>query len=791
MTNLDSLIFIIPAIITLQIGVFIYLAGRRRYLNRVFLLLSLLIVLWEMEGVFCELGVAQTPLVRAGGVLLPVTFLQFVVALTGRSTLLTRALIYVGYLWAAALIFVGISPLSVLLVLFQGSLLSVSIYAIFAYLAYFLFYTVLAIYYLVVSFVKSRDFSRRWRYLLVALAALAAIFSGALRSLPLRTYPIFLISGGFSLVYTLVMGWAIWRYEVLQVSRTLRSGSVYSLVFTIMLLIYLVVAQSLGILVHNYLGWGSNLVGLVVTLIIGPSFYPLREFVDSRLKDFFPASYEVYQSEIRKFSRELANLIPLEELAAKILRFISHVFEIDQAELVVFTSQGTLKSWRLVGSANQISVSENSWGTPGFCEGTGKAVIITLNSRDHIVGWLKLGQSVRGELSKDELELLDSFAAQAGTALHNARLYSELASLTQHYEALLAGTLNGIMVMDDQLKIVTINRVAGSLLGVNPSQAKGKKLVELPGTAGLEKIAQNLMVTGRPLRAQETRVGPLDKQVPVKVDASFTTPPADGEPSVILVLTDLTEQKKVEEQLRRAERLAAMGRLTAGLAHELRNGLNKIGGYALILDDLTKDQPELSYYAKGIQEDVQDLANFLNKFLMFARERTYELTRVSIVKVLQSNLAVLRKEAGQAKIIIEEDYRAEPCVPGDAHQLGMAFFNLIINAFQALKEVGGGALTVRVWQAKGQCYVSVEDTGPGIPAEKQEAIFDPFFTTKENGTGLGLPITHKIIKDHNGEITVESKPGKGTVFTVNLPLCTKDTPESREEMNNEAESDHS
>lgn len=780
MLSLSVIIYIIPIIVTLQAGAFIYFAGRRNYLNKVFFLLSVLIVLWNVEGLATHMSAPWRNLISLGGILLPVAFLQFSLGLVHYSTGLSRGIIFFGYIWGGILLAMEISPLLVLREYLKFGFISLGSSRIFIYLTYFMSYTLGAESILFRAAWQHRGDPKAKRYLLVALAAFAAIFGGVLQagllSSPLRYWICSLIN----LAYVLVMGWAIWRYEVLEISPRLRITSVYSVVMTLVLLVYLAIVQLFSTLLMPFSWIGPLWVGLLPTLVVGPLFYSLREKMDNVVKKYFPLTQDIYYDKLRSFSQELASLVPLEDVAGKILTFISKVFDIRHAELVVSGSNGALRSWRL-SREDELKIVEGCFHYPGICiHGFEHVITIPIGSREQTVGWLKLGEPSRGTLTKDDQELIKSFLGQAGTALHNALLFSELSSLIRHYEALLEGTVNGVMVLDERLRIITMNPVAARMFGVVAEQVKNRYLPELPGAQALELMIAQLKQGDKPIPNTEGFVGPDEAKVPVQINLfSFTeNEDTDTPPSIIIVLADLTERKETEKQWRRTERLAAMGRLTTGLAHELRNGLNKIGGFAAILEDLVAGQPDLEYYAKGIQEDVHDLAGFLNKFLTFARERDYNLTKVKLVDILKRDLETLQREFSEVGVRVVEEYQGEPCVLGDRHLLGLAIFNLLANAIQALAGMDGGVVTIRVYEEGSACFVEIQDNGPGIPAVKQELIFDPFYTTKETGTGLGLPTAYKIITGHNGNLTLKSEVGEGTIFTIELPKYTQDTPDT-------------
>ncbi|MDI3281333.1 MAG: ATP-binding protein, partial [Bacillota bacterium] len=229
------------------------------------------------------------------------------------------------------------------------------------------------------------------------------------------------------------------------------------------------------------------------------------------------------------------------------------------------------------------------------------------------------------------------------------------------------------------------------------------------------------------------------------------------------------EVLKKERQVQRAERLSALGRLTAGLAHEIRNGLYKIGGCAEILQDEASTDPRVAELASGIAEETRDLAEVLDRFLSFAQEGNKAWRTFSVRTVVQDVLFSLRQELErrgiECRCLMPED---ELVMLGDAPRIREAILNLVLNAIEAME--GGGELELRLKRQDGGCAVEIKDTGPGIPPQYLEEIFDPFFTTKPEGTGLGLPIADQIVREHGGRICVVSELGRGSTFTVVLPL---------------------
>jgi two-component system sensor histidine kinase HydH len=231
--------------------------------------------------------------------------------------------------------------------------------------------------------------------------------------------------------------------------------------------------------------------------------------------------------------------------------------------------------------------------------------------------------------------------------------------------------------------------------------------------------------------------------------------------------TDILFQ--TEEQLRRADRLSALGELSAGMAHEIRNPLGAIKGAAEILkDDYTTEDAKYEFIRILIKESDR-LNGIVQEFLGFARPKQPEFHSADINDVVESVLALTAQEARKSAVNVDKKLDAAIGKRSiDAGMLKQALLNLVLNAIQAMPD--GGVLTVESSLLDDCITVKIADTGMGIPEDNRKKLFSPFFTTKKNGTGLGLAITYRIIENHRGRIDVASEPGKGAVFTVTLPI---------------------
>jgi len=233
---------------------------------------------------------------------------------------------------------------------------------------------------------------------------------------------------------------------------------------------------------------------------------------------------------------------------------------------------------------------------------------------------------------------------------------------------------------------------------------------------------------------------------------------------------------EIEEQLRRADRLSALGELAAGLAHEIRNPLASIRGAAEILQDGVEDQDPRNEFSRILFRETDRLNRVVQDFLAFARPAPEDRSRLDVNPLVEEILKLIQLQAEKSGVRVEFRAGRVPIVLGVGEKLKQVFLNLALNAVQAMPQ--GGTLVVATGTEQNRAVIRFIDTGCGIPETEMGHIFDPFFTTRRNGTGLGLAITFRIVRGHGGTIEVDSRVGEGTEFRLYLP--GEDRTETRE-----------
>ncbi len=231
--------------------------------------------------------------------------------------------------------------------------------------------------------------------------------------------------------------------------------------------------------------------------------------------------------------------------------------------------------------------------------------------------------------------------------------------------------------------------------------------------------------------------------------------------------------KKTEAQLIRSEKLAALGQLSAGIAHEIRNPLTSIN---ILVHSLAENLPSeipQKEDLKVIEEELRRVNQIVDQFLRFAKPSPPHMEKTDLLSLFEETLQLLKPQIEKQNIVIKMEFQPLPKITIDSEQIRQAILNLLLNAIQAMPEGGHLTLTSGKSDNGGWVHVSIRDSGVGIPPENMSKLFDPFFSTKEGGMGLGLSIAHRIVDQHYGRIDVESIQGKGTIFTIWLPIYSE------------------
>jgi two-component system sensor histidine kinase HydH len=327
----------------------------------------------------------------------------------------------------------------------------------------------------------------------------------------------------------------------------------------------------------------------------------------------------------------------------------------------------------------------------------------------------------------------------------------------------------GLMAIDSDGTIASFNQAAGAVLLLSADEILGRNASEvLPNQlwrlVGQSEEAKGVIEKELDCPISDGRVIPLDVSVSL----------LEGDDGIflghIILFRDMTEVQNLKREIETTQRLASLGRIAAGIAHEIRNPLSSIKGFATYFQERYRDNPEDQKTAQIMVQEVERLNRVIGQLLEFARPVAMKLKPASLKRLIQHSLRMVEGQAREKNIEINANLSPDiKDFPLDQDRVNQVLLNLYLNAIEAMED--GGAISVSLSENKDSegIKIVISDTGKGIDKKDLDHIFDPYFTTKQSGTGLGLAIVHKIISSHRGEVKVNSEPDRGTVVTIYLP----------------------
>ena len=380
-----------------------------------------------------------------------------------------------------------------------------------------------------------------------------------------------------------------------------------------------------------------------------------------------------------------------------------------------------------------------------------------------LIGAVSLSADRPGAFRPDDLLVVGAVVAQVAVGLENARLVELLSSAKREWEQTVDAITQGICIIDAQGTVRRANRVFADLVQTPITAIPGRPWLALLPPPWAEPVGRAVME--RTPTTVELRAGerPL----------ILSTIPLADPGAAVLVFEDQTDKRRLQDQLIQSEKMSAIGQLIAGVAHDLNNPLASVVGFSDFLVEAGDVPPALLEPLQVIRQEAERAATIVKNLLSFARSQEGERKVQPIGPILESTLALLRNQLMAHKV--EATLETEPDLPDlelSANQIKQVFVNLINNAAQAIASDGrSGRIWITAKRWLDGVAVTVADNGPGIPEEIAQHVFEPFFTTKREGegTGLGLSICQGIVKEHGGRMTLDTRPGAGVTFTVELP----------------------
>lgn len=621
----------------------------------------------------------------------------------------------------------------------------------------------------------------------------------------------------------LCFGYAIIRYRLMDVDIIFKRGLAYTFATAGVVGVYFGTIALIGVLFHQRLtaaGPAGEVIAIVVAAFL---FQPIRDWVQARLDRFFYRDRLDYRRTLIEFGRTLTNEVKLDRLLSSALDRISQTLLVDR--LAIFLEDtavpgrftlSRLKDDSRSPSRSGFEANQDLWTEEldlSFLDAQRPALqdgclfyesartaskepesvqraldclqlnyFIPCRFHDRTVAVLGLGKTVDGDfLSTEDLELLSTIAGYVAVAVENARLYqsleqkaSQVERLKDFSESIIDSLKIGVATVDRESRVESWNPPLEELLDVRRNEAMGRKLYELlPGDLAAEIASRSIdgHVSGIykfPLNARGGRRLVLNVSIAPLVGKN------GARLGRLILLDDITQRVRLEEQILQTEKLTSLGLLAAGVAHEVNTPLAVISNYIQMLaKQIPGDDPRQRTIDRIVKQTFR-ASEIVNNLLNFSRTGGSEFREIDLNAVLEETLTLVQHPLRTVRVSVLRNFGTElPLVLGSTTRLQQVFLNLFMNARDAMPE--GGMLEVRTGVRNGSVEVEVTDTGTGIPPENLNRIFDPFFTTKASGrgTGLGLSVSYGIIKEHAGKVDVHSTPGKGTSFRLEFPVARK------------------
>jgi PAS domain S-box-containing protein len=602
---------------------------------------------------------------------------------------------------------------------------------------------------------------------------------------------------------------AIVRYRLMDVEVILKRLFVYTAAVAASVAIFVLILRTSGgsfIQTDTDQRWViAFLATIVVILLARPVKDGLQRAID---RAFYRDRYD-YRRAIVGFARDLNADLDLDRLAERLVTRVRETIEVDAMAFMLATDHGDFEALHVDGLESGVPVLAAGAGigrrvSSGqtvrlddplaaarfaaeeveFWRDAGIYYFVPCVSKGMVAAVLALGRRPTGDpLTSEDLSLVSAVAGQAAVAIENGRLYrqlhhkaSELDRLRTFNENILESLDDGLLVVGLDDRIIRWNQALARLYGPVPGEALGRPLDALFDPHIVEMLRaqrrdqpQGAAAFRVPLAGRGTRdsLKLLVNVTTVPLQATSALSAASG---TIVIFEDITERTRLEEQLRISEKMASLGILAAGVAHEVNTPLTGISSYTqMLLEGSDPGDPRTAVLEK-IERQTFRAARIVNGLLHLSRSNASDASERGVVNlndVVSDVLSLLEHQFDKGRIKVRRELVGHPAqVLGFEFKLQQIFLNLFLNARDAMPS--GGWLTIATRLEDGDVVAEVSDTGGGIPAELLDRIYDPFFTTKPvgQGTGLGLSITYGIVREHDATIRCDSTTGQGTRFTL-------------------------
>ena len=602
----------------------------------------------------------------------------------------------------------------------------------------------------------------------------------------------------------LAFSYSISRYRLVDIEVFLKKAATLIFSFFVIASVYFFVSSRTRLFSENRLN--AVVLGVLAIVLGATLFTPLKRIFQTLLdRAIYKRSYE-YRKTLLSITRDLNRERDLGKLAHSLLEAIANALNLRRLALLLAeeTGAGSFKVLSVKGEGPELpgrivpddwlagALRDRDWigalaadeseparAAMAKLSDAGFFHILPLKVEDKVVGCLVMGRKADGSyFSREDWELLTTISGSAALALENADLYGreivramEMQRLKDYSENIIESLTVGVCVIDEAGLVIGWNRVLEDQVGVRKETALGHELRDVFGPGPYAALFPD---QGQPDFRLLSEIALDSPGGAKKIFDVARTPLLDNALQAygtIIVFEDITDKVQLQQQLLTSEKLASIGLLSAGVAHEINTPLTGISSYIQMLQKRLTD----THYAKileKVEAQTDRVARIIKNLLAFARSPSEaSFQRIDLKQSLEEILSLIDYKLKTMNIRLALDLRPVPPVYAQGERLQQVFINIILNAIDAMPE--GGELGIRLALEDGAEVVRISDTGTGIKPEHRSHIFDPFFTTKGvgKGTGLGLSISYAIVNEHDGRIDVDSEVGRGSTFTITLPAA--------------------
>lgn len=756
----------------------------------------------------------------------PISFLSTMIYLSGTEKKRYRFFLYIGYISYFLLLYLNLSGKVVTEAGFneQGFYYNLGKGAWIAY-SFSYFFLGLSIFLLMRQLRNSQNrFKKKTLRLLVVGAYI--ILGGVATNLykPIGKYPIDLLA---ATINAAIIFFAVYKYRLIHYSSTVLNILLTIFVSILTCILFLFFFIPIFHLERNIPFPKILLISLILGFIMSIVLSPMRTVTLSFIERIYGGKSVGYYQGLRVFSESLTSIVDLETLGDLTIEKIISTFHLEWAFMLVndfndrsyklnvaknlpfgdrfingqdqsislkrggellriFSTHQTGKKKETLYLYNPQSPIKIVLEKGETTETIEASLVLPLKFKERLNGFIVLGpQMDKDYYNQSDTEMLQLLAVQCSVALENAITFERLKQQQKllqstnnqlevsrnKLEAFFDGITTPISIQDINYNIIEVNYAARRYFEKSTEGLIGSKCYKVffnRDRPCLECMAQDCLHTRLPFSAERQDVKGL-----LTFSLNFYPIPASKNASPIFLefFQDITKQKTLQDELIQSEKLAGIGTLVSGIAHEINNPLGGILGTADLMLPETEEGSKLREYTQDIIRYAQNAAEVIRDLMVYSRKTKSTPDMVNVVTILENSLKLAMRGIDFGSITVRKNYNQTDMVQANSTELQQVFLNLIVNAVQAMNS--DGILTLTVRQDDADIIVSVQDTGTGIKKQNLDKVFNPFFTTKEPGagTGLGLSIAHHIVSKLGGRIIIDSEEGMGTVFQIVLPVA--------------------